>query len=364
MKRMRKKRRRRLKVGRLLFCLFFLLIVGMAGYGYVALRPVGDSNEEVAFKIEQAQTLDQVLNNLEKEGRIKSSFAAKVYAKITNHQEYFAGKFMLKDSMSVMDIMETISDPTKTIQDQFTLTIPEGYWAKQIAEEIAKHLPYEVDEILDQWNDMDYIKTLSKDYKFIKPELLKNSDLTVKLEGYLFPNTYFVSLDATIDDVTRMLLNEFNVIYDSYEYEFEESKYTVEELLTLASIVQFEAGNVDDMKSIAGVFYNRLDKGMKLQSSVTVCYALYDEFDSPEDCETQTNIDSPYNTYKIDGLPIGPILNPGEEAILAVLEPEENDYLFFVADIHNVKSNPGKVYYAKTLEEHNKWIQELKLIIE
>ena len=186
----------------------------------------------------------------------------------------------------------------------------------------------------------------------------------MKLEGYLFPITYFVSLDETLDDVTRMLLNEFNSIYDSYEYEFEESKYTVEELLTLASIVQFEAGNVDDMKSIAGVFYNRLDKGMKLQSSVTVCYALYDEFDSPEDCETQTNIDSPYNTYKIDGLPIGPILNPGEEAILAVLEPEENDYLFFVADIHNVKSNPGKVYYAKTLEEHNKWIQELKLIIE
>ena len=211
---------------------------------------------------------------------------------------------------------------------------------------------------------MDYIKELSKDYPFIQPKSLENDDLMVKLEGYLFPNTYFVSLDATIDDVTRMMLDEFAYIYDVYETEFIDSKLSVEQLLTLASIVQFEAGTPEDMKTIAGVFYNRLEKDMMLQSSVTVCYALYDDFDSPEACETQVDIDSPYNTYKIDGLPIGPILNPGEEAILAVLEPEENDYLYFVADIHNIKSNPGKVYYSKTMEEHNKWIHELDLIIE
>lgn len=361
---MPKKRKNRIHGGRILLVLILLAIVGVAGYGYFCLRPVGDSDKEVAFEIEQAQTLDQVLKDMEKEGRIRNATVAKLYAKISGHQDYYAGKFILKDSMSVSDILEHISNPANARSDQFTLTVPEGHWAKEIAEQLAKNLPYTEKEIIAQWNDMDYIKELSKDYSFIEPKNLANKDLMVKLEGYLFPNTYFVNSDATIDEVTRMMLDQFNFIYDTHKEAFDKSKYSIEELVTLASIVQFESGTTEDMPTIAGVFYNRLNKGMKLQSSVTVCYALYDEFDSPEDCETKVDIDSPYNTYKVKGLPAGPILNPGEDAILAVLEPEDNEYLFFVADIHNVKSNPGKVYYSKTYEEHQKLIEELNLIIE
>ena len=98
---------------------------------------------------------------------------------------------------------------------------------------------------------------------------------------------------------------------------------------------------------IAGVFFNRLDKDMMLQSSVTVCYALYDDLTSGEDCEVNPDIDSLYNTYKYKGLPIGPILNPGEDAIQAVLHPTKSDYLYFVADVYG----DGKVHYAKSYEE-------------
>ena len=108
---------------------------------------------------------------------------------------------------------------------------------------------------------------------------------------------------------------------------------------------------------IAGVFQNRMKLGMSLDSSVTVCYALYDDMTSGEDCEVNTHIDSPYNTYKNAGLPIGPILNPGAAAIDAVLHPKDNDYLYFVADIYG----DGKVYYAKTLQEQEANIDKYNL---
>ena len=125
------------------------------------------------------------------------------------------------------------------------------------------------------------------------------------------------------------------------------------------TFVQFESGTKQDMATIAGVFYNRLNQDMRLESSVTVCYALYDQFDDPQDCETQTDVDSPYNTYLNNGLPVGPILNPGGDALLAVLEPESSEYLFFAADIHG----DGKVYYSKTYEEHQRICEELGLIL-
>ena len=103
------------------------------------------------------------------------------------------------------------------------------------------------------------------------------------------------------------------------------------------------------MYKIAGVFKNRLDKNMTLGSSVTICYALY-EYDKPEDCETNAGIDSPYNTYIHPGLPIGPILNPGEIALKAAIFPEKHDYLYFMADIYG----DNTVYYAKTYEEHER----------
>lgn len=100
-------------------------------------------------------------------------------------------------------------------------------------------------------------------------------------------------------------------MYKENKKAFDKSDLSIHQIISLASVVQFEASEPSDMAKIAGVFYNRLDQGMKLQSSVTVCYALYDDFNDPKDCETNPEVDSPYNTYLHEGLPIGPILNPG-----------------------------------------------------
>ena len=361
------KRKRTFHFGRLrLVVALFLLVIagGLAAYGYVSLQPAGNGNKEVEFEVAEGESFPSVLANLEKQGIIKNANVASLYAKLTHHNTHYAGVFLLNDNMSTEQVLAYLANPENIMDQSIRFTIPEGQWAKEIAANLSKQLPFTEKQILKLWNDEAYIKTLAKSYPFLDPAALSNPDLKVKLEGYLFPETYFIERDATLDEVTRMFLDQFKAVYDQYKTQFAQSGMDVEDIVTLASVIQFESGSTQDMKEISGVFHNRLDQNMKLESSVTVCYALYDQFDSPEDCETQYDIDSPYNTYQIEGLPAGPILNPGKDAIVAALEPNKNDYLFFVADIYNVKTNPGQVYYSSNYEDHQKLMEELHLVIE
>lgn len=361
-KKIKKKKRH---VVRNIFLILILLIVLAIGggvfYYFHNLSPVGDGTNKVTFEIEEGDTYDTVLTNLEKDKLIHSKDIAQLYSKVSQHNSYYAGYFNLNDGMSTEEILDYISDINNASTQQVTVTVPEGTWAKNIAASLAEQFPdYSKDDFLNKWNDMDYIKKLAKDYEFIDPEALDNDEYNVKLEGYLFPNTYSFDKNATIDEITRTFLDQLNTVYQTYKSDVEKSQYSFHELLTLASIVQFESGSAQDMATIAGVFYNRLDEGMDLQSSVTVCYALYDEYDSATACEVNTDVDSPYNTYVNSGLPIGPISNPGEEALKAVLEPEDNNYLFFVADVNG----DGTVYYSETYEEHEQKMEELNLFLD
>jgi UPF0755 protein len=187
-------------------------------------------------------------------------------------------------------------------------------------------------------------------YPFLTEEIFRDN-IRYRLEGYLAPNTYQFFHETDAKTVTEKILDQQLVVYNTYKDQIEASGHSIHEIYTLASIVQYESGKPDDMKMIAGVFLNRLKDGWPLQSSVTVCYAM-DE-DNGENwlaCEASANaeFDSPYNTYKYPGLPPGPIVNPGAEAIEAVLNPTESDYYYFMADV-----STGQVYYAKTLDEHN-----------
>ncbi len=361
MRKSKNKRARRRRKLLLCFVVLVVFVIGLFGFYSYQLSPVGDGTNEVLFEIEDGQTYDEVLNNLEDDQLIRSATFAKIYSRLSSDDVYYAGNFDLNDGMSTKEVLSYISEISNAEKEQVTLVVPEGKWAKEIAELIAEQYPdYTADEIIDTWNDSDYIKTLAKDYDFLDAKTLNNSEYNVKLEGYLFPNTYSLNATATIDEITRTMLDQFELIYEKYKDDFDASDYSIQEIVTLASIVQFEASSTSDMKKIAGVFYNRLDDDMKLQSSVTVCYALYDEFEDPEDCEVNTDIESPYNTYLNDGIPIGPILNPGEAAIQAVLEPDEHDYLYFLADING----DGTVYYSETLEEHEEKMEELGLVLE
>ena len=315
----------------LLVVVFILIIAGLGSIFVVktGLSSTGNGDKEVVFTIENNESFDSILENLKKENLIANASVAKLYAKASHNTNFVAGTFELDNGMSVKAEISNLYDGK-----------------------------YSSEEILNQWNDISYIQTLAKDYSFLNVDDLNNSNYKVKLEGYLFPDTYFLEKDDSLDDITRVLLDRFDVMYKENKKAFDKSDLSIHQIISLASVVQFEASEPGDMAKIAGVFYNRLDQGMKLQSSVTVCYALYDDFNDPKDCETNPEVDSPYNTYLHEGLPIGPILNPGEEAIQAVLNPNRKDgYLFFAADIYG----NGKVYYTKTYEEHLQKCEELGL---
>lgn len=321
------------------------------------LNPVTDEEDIVVFVVEEKDNLDSITRRLEQDGVIKSAFAAKLNAKLTRSNEFYVGHFQLDKSLGTVEILNFLSDPAHAragIED--TVTLIPGSWAKDMAKELEKKLDITSEELLTLWNDEVYVKQLMNDYEFLTKDIL-DPNLTVKLEGYLAPETYNFYVNADGDQITRRLLDQTNIIYNKYKTEFDNSPYSIHEIFTLASITQYESGNYEDDQIIAGVWYNRLDIGMKLESSVTVCYSLY-EYDNWEECETNIGIDSPYNTYRNPGIPIGPILNAGENSIKATLYPEETDYLFFIADVYG----DGSVYYAKTLEEHeaniNKYLRK------
>lgn len=345
----------------IVFCLVLVLVTGLQVFDYFEFRPTGDGKETVEYKIEDGESLDQVLQGLEKDGLIRNANYSQIYAKIFHKDGHYAGTYSLNNGMSLKEILDYISNPQNIETKSVEFTIIPGSWAKTIAASLAEQFPHSADEILKQWNDPEYIKTLAQDYPFINPQTLNNDQLKVKLEGYLFPNTYALEKDMTIDQITRVFLDGFNAMYTANKEAFDQSGKSVEEILTLASIVQFEAANDEQMPAISGVFNNRLSQNMKLESSVTVCYALYENFSDATACETNYDIDSPYNTYLHEGLPIGPINNPGQAAVLAAIHPEENEYLFFVADINNKVD--GQVHFSKTYEEHQALMEQLGLTL-
>ncbi len=363
MKKLSKKRKILLSVA-----VAIVVFIGFCYAYYInELSAVNDKKEDIVFVVEDGESFGSVLNRLQEEHLIKNRSFALIHAKLSNLTQYKAGSFILNDQMSTDEILRIMNDSSLAQRDQVLITFPEGRWAKDYAELIEEQLGIDQDELLKLWNDSSYIETLAETYDFIDTKALDNKEYRVKLEGYLFPETYAFNKTATADDVTRTFLDQFADIYQKYETDMKASDYSLQEIITLASIVQYESATSEDMKMIAGVFYNRLNADMPLQSTVTVCYALYDDLDrSDKDswrtCESSTDIDSPYNTYLYDGLPIGPIVNPGEDAIDAVLHPQTSDYYYFIADINGVKGETGKVYYSTTYEEHQKLQKELKLI--
>jgi UPF0755 protein len=166
------------------------------------------------------------------------------------------------------------------------------------------------------------------------------------LEGYLFPETYFFSLGASPDEIIRQMVQQFKVrLTPAMQRQIVLIGMTQREVVTLASIIDKETSSNEERATISAVFHNRLKLGMRLQSDPTVIFGL-DNFNGNlkrKDLTTPT----PYNTYTIDGLPVGPIGNPGEAALLAALFPAKVDYLYFVS------KNDGTHYFSTTLEEHN-----------
>ncbi len=301
----------------------------------------------VIFSVNSGEGSSSILKRLEEENLIHDDFIAKIHLRF-NSYSFFAGDYELNGYMDLDQILTTLSDPSMAMSDDVVITFIEGDWIKHIASKIEENTDVSEDELLALWNDESYIRSLMEDYPFLT-EAIFNEDSRYLLEGYLMPNTYHFSSSWDAEEITRKILDQSLVIYERYQQDIADSGFSIHEVYTLASIVQYESASVEDMKLISGVFLNRIAINMPLESSVTVCYAIDIDKDGDwRDCETNPDFDSPYNTYKVGGLPPGPILNAGEAAIDSVLNPTPSDYLFFLADVYG----DGTVYYSETYEQH------------
>jgi len=330
-----------------------LMIISRAYFNGVA--PVDKNNsEEVAFNVASGDYGDKLINKLYEAGLIKNKKMAKIWVFLNEPNSVYVGNYLLSTSMSLREIYTVITDESNAIVDEVSCQILPGDWAEAAAKKIANVTNLEFDDIWAKWNDVDYIYSLIDKYPVLTENIFNSEHCY--LEGYIFPETYRFYRYTTVEQVTEKIISYTNKIYLKYKDSIDASGYNVHQIFTLASILQFESGNVDDIKKISGVFYNRLKASEPwnqfLQSSVTVCYALYD-YSTMAECESlkNQNIDSKYNTYKYRGLPIGPVCNMTEACIDAACNPEKTDYFFFIGV-------NGKTYFSKTMEEHDALIKK------
>ncbi|MFF2447656.1 endolytic transglycosylase MltG [Neobacillus sp. NPDC058068] len=329
--------------------LLFIVFIGGGGYLYIqsALKPV-DSKSKIQKTVEIpiGSSVTGIAQTLEKNGVIKNAKVFKYYVKLKNEGGFMAGDYQLSPSMDVPEIVSRLKTGKVLAKASFKITIPEGKQLQEIAAIMAKATKQNEEDVLNKLNDKEFIKGLMVKYPEVLSDEIMNGSIKYKLEGYLFPATYpFYKPNPTVEEMVTAMLDKTRAVLADYAEESNAKKLSVHQLLTMASLVEEEATGTADRKKIASVFYNRMKKGMLLQTDPTVLYAQgkHKEKVLYKDLE----VNSPYNTYQHTGLPPGPIANAGKASIEAALEPAETDYYYFLATAE------GEVIFTKTLEEHN-----------
>lgn len=288
----------------------------------------------VFVKIEEDATLEDVASALVKASAIKYKDEFIKIAKEADITEGFvAGTYRILPNVSYQEMAKQIT--RKSDKAIIRFTIPEGFEIKNIAERL---------EGLGLVNSETFYQVVNEgefDYDFLKD--LPERDM--RLEGYLFPDTYEVKVNAGEKFIVNMMLARFDEVFsDTYRQRAKELGYSIDDIVTMASMVEREAASAEEMPTVAGVFYNRLKKDMKLESCASVQYILKERKTVLSTADTK--IKSPYNTYLNSGLPVGPISSPGKASLEAALYPEDTEYMYFVL------GKDGKHIFSKTYEEH------------
>lgn len=352
------------------FLVFLALLSagGYFGYQYVqsSLQPVDASSKQyVTVGIPEGSNVQEIGTTLEKAGLVKHGLIFSFYAKYKNYTDLKAGYYNLQKSMSTEDLLKELQkggtdEPQEPVLA--TLTIPEGYTLDQIAQAVGQlqgdfKEPLTADAFLAKVQDENFISQAVAKYPTLLESLpTKDSGARYRLEGYLFPATYSIKESTTIESLIDEMLAAMDKNLSPYYSTIKSKNLTVNELLTIASLVEKEGAKTEDRKLIAGVFYNRLNRDMPLQSNIAILYAqgkLGQNISLAEDVAIDTNIDSPYNVYKNVGLMPGPVDSPSLDAIESSINQTKSDNLYFVADVTD-----GKVYYANNQEDHDRNVAE------
>lgn len=355
-KRKRRKRRKK-RLNTLIALIVVLVIIAGASASAVvfykdSVSAVSKTSEPVTVKISSGMGAYQVIDILEENGLIKNKKAAKLFIRINNIHDIKANTYLLDKTMSLKEIFHTLENPDDEHTVHVKFTVKDGNTIPQVAEVVASLLNISTDDVLAKWADTDYLNSLIEKYWFIDESIL-NSDIMYPLEGYFYPETYFVLEDnPTIEDVTRYALDMMDNKLSPYKDSISAMNWTVHEFLSFVSVVERESLFEEDRPKIAGVFMNRLNSGMKLQSDITVNYAW--QRTGVDVSYDHLNIDSKYNTYMYEGLPVGPISTVSEGTMKDCIDYDVNDYFFFFA------KEDGTVIYNSTIEEHNEAVENNK----
>lgn len=320
------------------------LIIGTCLYFNfkIVKHPFKEKNATINITINDGDTINGIIDRLDSQGKLNNGLLVKLYikGKSFNSKGMEPGSINFKSDIDLQSFLDKLNG-NKSFKDKdiVKITIPEGYNIEEIAAALEK---------AGLVTKKDFIASCQK-YElpsFIK----KDNDRRYTLEGYLFPDTYEFKKGVSSDKIIGTMLDRFNYVLDNIQ----ETKgiilkdEDIDKDIIMASIVEKETKKSDERTIVASVFYNRLAKKMKLESCATDLYAMKIHKDRLSDKDTKFK--SPYNTYVVEGLPVGPICCPGEASIEAALFPDKTDYLYFV---YNAIKNDGSQVFSKTQQEHD-----------
>lgn len=329
--------------------LVIVLVGGFFTWNYIKgeTQPVDTAQTElVSFEIEQGASVKEVSKALEKEGIIRNSKLFNFYLKFKNVSGFKSGLYHVSKSMTLDEIIAELSGQGKDKDQNATkVLIREGEQLTEIAKEVEKSTKYSAEDFMAKVQDEDFLRYLVQKFPKLLTQSYNGYQVKYVLEGYLFPATYDMNDSKTLQMLITEMVAKTDEVMSKYYDKILASDYTLQETMALASLIEKEGSKLEDRKKISSVFHNRIKENMKLQTDVSVQYALgeHKEALSLEDLE----VDSPYNLYQNYGVGPGPYNSPSEDSIVAAMEPEKTDYLYFLADIHT-----KEIYYAKTYEEH------------
>ncbi|QGX44644.1 endolytic transglycosylase MltG [Streptococcus equinus] len=367
-KRRKKRQKTNSLAGKIALCLITAIIIALLATGFFAYRYVdssikpldSSSTEYITVDIPEGSGNKYIGQILEKAGVIKSATVFNYYTKFKNYSNFQSGYYNLQASMDLDEICKLLKEggtPQPEKPSLGKILVTEGYTIKQISEAVTKNsakknasTPYSSEDFLKVVQDEAFISKMAAKYPKLLSSLPSADQVTYRLEGYLFPATYSYYKETSMEDIVEEMISTMDSYMSQYYDTIAASGKSVNDVLTLASLVEKEGSTDDDRRNIASVFYNRMNNNMPLQSNIAILYAmgkLGEETSLAADASIDTSIDSPYNVYTNTGLMPGPVDSPSLAAIEATVNPASTDYYYFVADVKT-----GKVYYSENFDDH------------
>lgn len=316
-----------------------VVLIVVFGWYRLSLQPVSNDTAKVAIAIEKGMSVHAISRLLEKEGIIRSALAFRLYTRFQAKQASLqAGQFYLQPSMSAAEVLEVLH---KGLAEEVAVTVPEGYTLRDIDSLLASKKLITAGKLIECAQTCDFSR-----FGFL-PSASNLADRGGQLEGYLYPDTYFVAAGnfEPKEFLERMLQTFEKRVVQKYRTQITESSRSLHQIVTMASLVEEESRHDEERAFVAGILWKRLDNTVLLGVDAAVRYIV----NKPGEALTKTDlqVDSPYNLRTKHGLPPGPIASPSLSSIEATLAPQPSQYWYYLHD------SAGRIHYAVTNDEHN-----------